>query len=465
MRKTLCSSALILLFQLLLSGSCLAQEVPQVSVKIENAIELARQHYPSLRAAQAQAQAAEAGIESARTAYLPRTELIWQQNIATRNNIFGLLLPQSMIPSISGPVLDETSPKGVWGSAAGMLFSWEPVDFGLRKANVGVARAMNSQAEAAITLTQFDISVAAADAFLTALAAQQTVLAAQAGIERAAALLRTVRALVDNQLRPGVDVSRAEAEQAAAKNQLIQAQQNAELARLSLAEAIGQPGASMALDPGPLLELPQSDGSSTPVDLSSHPLARMQNAAIETVKARERALDRAYFPRFNFQTAVFGRGSGALLNGKFDYGKGFYPDTGNWAVGVTLSFPLFDIFGIRARKKIEAGHEAAERARYDQVVQALKTQGARARTLVESARRMAENTPVQLKAAQETLTRAKARYEHGLANIVEIADAQRLLAQAEIDDAVARLTVWRAMLAAARLQGDLKSFLEKAAKK
>jgi outer membrane protein TolC len=58
------------------------------------------------------------------------------------------------------------------------------------------------------------------------------------------------------------------------------------------------------------------------------------------------------------------------------------------------------------------------------------------------------------------LTRAKVRYEYGLTNITEVADAQRLVAQAEIDDAVAKLAVWRAMLIAAKLQGDLKPFLD-----
>ncbi|MBL8190439.1 MAG: TolC family protein, partial [Acidobacteria bacterium] len=69
----------------------------------------------------------------------------------------------------------------------------------------------------------------------------------------------------------------------------------------------------------------------------------------------------------------------------------------------------------------------------------------------------------QVKAAQETLTRAKVRYEYGLTTIVEVADAQRLVAQAEIESAVARLAVWRAMLAAAKLQGDLTAFLKLAA--
>ena len=75
-------------------------------------------------------------------------------------------------------------------------------------------------------------------------------------------------------------------------------------------------------------------------------------------------------------------------------------------------------------------------------------------------RRIAENTPIQLKAAQETELRARVRYENGLTNVTEVAEAQRLLAQAEIDNSVARLGVWRALLAAARSSGDLKPFLE-----
>jgi outer membrane protein len=51
------------------------------------------------------------------------------------------------------------------------------------------------------------------------------------------------------------------------------------------------------------------------------------------------------------------------------------------------------------------------------------------------------------------------RYKFGLATVTEVAEVQRLLAQAEVDNAVAHLNVWRALLVAARLQGDLKPFL------
>ena len=54
---------------------------------------------------------------------------------------------------------------------------------------------------------------------------------------------------------------------------------------------------------------------------------------------------------------------------------------------------------------------------------------------------------------------ASARYQAGLARIVEVADTQSLLAQAEYQDAVARIDVWRALLADAVAHGDLTPFV------
>src|SRR5688572_14719199 len=171
-----------LIFLSLFAGGGLAQSGQQRTLSFEQAVELALKNYPAIRAAQAQRQAAEAGVDLARTNYLPRADLIWQQNRATRNNVFGLLLPQAGIPSISGPQLDSTSMSSAWGSAGSLLLSWEPFDFGLRKSNVELARAIGRQAGANEAVTRLDVSAAAADAFLTLLAADQTLEAAQTGV-------------------------------------------------------------------------------------------------------------------------------------------------------------------------------------------------------------------------------------------------------------------------------------------
>jgi outer membrane protein len=437
-----------------------AQGAASGPLTLTDAIQLALKNYPAIKESRARAQAAQEGVGVARTAYLPRLDMIWQENRATTNNVFGLLLPQPVVPSISGPVLGTRSlGDSVWGSAAGVLLSWEAVDFGQRKASVDVARAQTSLARNQTTLTELDVASAAADGFLTVLAAEESARAARANVDRLQVFADNVRTLVQNQLRPGADQSRAEAELAVANNQLSQAVQVAEVARASLADAIGSAGTSFVLSPGSLTAVPQF--TIEPTDLKTHPAARAGQAAVDVVRARKRTLDRAYFPQVTLQSAFAGRGTGAEAPGEPSFGNGLWLQVPNWAVGASVTFPAFDIFSINARKRVELQNELAESAHYDRTIQALTTQDVKVRALMKAATDIARNTPIERQAATAGESQARARYQNGLASVTEVAEAQRLLAQAEADDAVARLGVWRALLATAQAHGDLTPFLEK----
>lgn len=445
---------------LVLPTPAVAQE-PAQALKIETAIERALENYPSIRAAQAEASAAGTGVGLARNAYLPRIEMDWQQTRGTRNNVFGQFFPQSGIPPISGPVLPTSSfSESAWGSGGGVLVSWEPFDFGLRKATVDAAKSASDEAEARIAVTRLEVASAAADAFLRVVGADQAVRAAQANVDRMESFSKSVHTLVDSELRPGADASRTDAELAAARSVLIQAKQNAAVARVALGEAIGEAGQQIIIEPEPLLELPPAPTSVTNVELSAHPLAFVQKASLDTIHARQRVLDKSFFPRFTWQTAVFGRGSGALVDGRIDGNSGLFPDTPNWATGLTITFAPTDIFNLRKRRKQESEYLAVEQARYDLTLQKLKAKEASARIFTESAEALSENTRRQLQAAQETELRVRKRYEAELATVTDVAEAQRLLAVAEVESAVARLSVWRGLLGEANARGDLKPFLE-----
>ena len=289
---------------------------------LSEAVDSALRNYPSVRVSQEQINAAAAGIQLARTAYLPRVDAIAQVNRATRNNVFGLLLPQSVIPSISGPVLGTNNFGTAWGSAMGVLVTWEPFDFGLRKASVDASAAARAESEAALKKTQFDVSVAAADAYVTLVAAQETVRAAQAGLDRAEAISRTIHALVQ--------------------------------------------------------------------------------------------------------------------------------------------FSAFDRAAIRAKEAGQSATIRAETARYQQIATDLTAAWNRAVAMLGGARNVAANTPVQVAAARAATDQATARYQSGLGNIDEVAEAQRLLTQSEIDDALARLGVWRGLLGVATAAGDIGPFVAEA---
>ena len=427
---------------------------------LEDAVNYALEHYPAVRAALEQVSAARAGVALAKTNYLPRADLLWQGNRATRNNIFGLLLPNPVISPISGPVLGSASNDSVWGSAAGLLFTWEPVDFGKRNSMMNAARAGQNLADSEVAVTRVDVAITVTNAFFTFAAAQQKVTAARANLERRKVFGDSVHVLVTNELRPGADASRADAELAVARTQLIQAEQAQEVARIALASLLVIPDDALEIDSGSILGTPP-DSAPAATLLTAHPVAAAEQAKVDLIREQEHILDRSYFPRLYFQSTVYGRGSGANTDGTIQPGSnGLGLDRSNWAAGLTLTFSAFDVFSIRAQKQIEAADERTERARYDQTLDDLGGQLKQAQAILKGARQVAENTPIELRAARDAENQVRARYQAGLANIAEVAETQSLLVQAEVDDALARLAVWDDLASVTAAQGDLRPFFE-----
>ena len=161
------------------------------------------------------------------------------------------------------------SGQNVWGSAVGSLVSREPIDFGLRRASV--------------------------NAFLTIGAAEQTVVAAKAGVERAQTLEQVIGTLAKNELRPGADASRAQAELALARTQQIQAEQARNVAYAALAALLEVPPNAIAIEPGVLLT--QAPANVPEMAATQIPAAIAGQTAISEVKSREKVLARSYYLR------------------------------------------------------------------------------------------------------------------------------------------------------------------------
>jgi len=136
-------------------------EAPQ-PLSLRAAIEAALESFAEVRATEAELAAADESLGLAKKAYLPNADLYLQWNRATRNNVFGLVLPGG-VPSISGPVLEETTSQGTFGSVAAALVRWEAFDFGVRAAGVREAEASRLRAQAGLRLTELDVSLGVVD--------------------------------------------------------------------------------------------------------------------------------------------------------------------------------------------------------------------------------------------------------------------------------------------------------------
>ena len=114
------------------------------------------------------------------------------------------------------------------------------------------------------------------------------------------------------------------------------------------------PGEQVAIDAAAeLAAIPASDLDARPV--ASHPSVLEESALSLQQLAQKRVLDRSYVPSFSTLGAVSGRGAGTGLTGNSPGGTaGLAPDTFNWAVGVQVTFSVFDYFGLREQKKTQA---------------------------------------------------------------------------------------------------------------
>jgi outer membrane protein TolC len=385
--------------------------------------------------------------------------MLWQTNRATDNNRTGLLLPQGVLPSISGPVAVDDPGRSAWSSAGGALINWQPFDFGKRAGQVTVAEKGALAAASATSLTRLGIGASTASAYLDAAVAHQLVDAARVNVTRMQTFADSVHVLVENKLRPGADASQADAQLAIARTQLIKAETQEKIRLVVLANFLGIPRQQVKIEATTILALPPAT-SLEMTAINMHPAARQETALVESQEAQLRVLNRSYVPVFNLLGSISGRGTGLDSKGSFLGGAaGLAPSTVNWAGAIQVTFPAFDVFTVHQEKKVQAANLRAEQMRYRQTMDDLTSLVEQAQTTLEGARQVARNTPVELAAARQSEEQQRARFQSSLATVIDVAAAESVLAQAEGDDAIARLNVWRALAGLAVARGDITPLL------
>jgi len=388
--------------------------------------------------------AAAAGIDIARQSYLPRVDALLQVNRATHNNISGLLFPQSIVSPISGPPVTDNSSSSVWGTAVGTLVSWQPFDFGARSAGVHAAEQAEVRGRAVVARSQLDLAVTVADAYLSVLAAEETLRAAEAAVARTSTLQSVADALVKSEIRPGVDAATARSEHAAATMQVVLARRARDAAQALLAQYVGAGAGQTLVMPGQ----PAMITDATPDASANHPVLVERQAAADEAAARLAVAQRSADPVVALQGTVYGRGTGVLDDNSSGTGAdGLGLDAYNWAVGLSVTVPFMEWHNKGAREAVEQLRVQAAQARREHAARELTRRLQVAKQDEQATREVAAQAAVIADAARSVATQVAARYQAGLSSIIEVADAERRLAQADIDRALVGLAIWRARLA------------------
>jgi outer membrane protein len=425
------------------------------SITLEEAVAFAVAHHPTLRFSAAREDAARARADEARTTDLPGLGVSAQVNRSTGNTVPGTFFPTSGFPGVAGAPRGRSFDSGAFQTGVSLWSSWDVLSLVRQAAQIDLALAGTSEAEASSSARRLEVAYYAADSFLALLEAKESVKAARGGVERARVFGGVVKSLVAQSLRPGVDAARVDAELAAAETELARAEQSKAARSANFAQALGD--ARRRFEPAAVALIGPVDASGLSRDQrpGDHPLMREAAAAADRARKTQSVAKLEFLPRIEILGALWLRGSGF-------YGSpaaGLGPDVPNWAIGAALTWSALDIPKIQARARAAGADAAAQAARRDETELAIAGQMESASALLRGALRVAETTPIALSSAHQAEEQALARYRAGLTQAIEVADAERLLTQAEVNDALARLAVRRAELLVARAAGDLGPFL------
>lgn len=418
---------------------------------LDEAIAYARVHQPLIVEAKARVAAAKANAQIPSGQWTPQIGALAQLLGGTANNTTASYTSDPLIdiprigatPSVSGSSTNAWKPYA--STFVGVGLSQEVFDFGrIAAQRVSLERLVDVERYRA-DADRLDIELGVREAYLAVQGAKAVVDAAEAAYARSKIHRDEAKAGVDNQLRAPVELARAEADLARFDVGRVRARGGLDLARSVLAAAIGAPDALVdssgtLSDVSALPSLDQAISEASQRD----PILKEALAVVAAQEAETSAIGAEMRPNLFLSATISGRAGGAPpSSGSTPEGNGFLPIVPNWDIGVVLTVPFLDgVVGAR---------EDASKSKEDVARAALDARKAEEIAAIEQSYRALQAAKATLPALEASLAAAKlnyaqtdARFKGDLATSVEVADAEAVLTDAEIELALGRFEVARA---------------------
>ncbi len=430
---------------------------PLRSMTIEAAITYAREHHPDLAAARGRVAASRADARVPKAQWLPTVGAVVELVGSTVNNSTSTILSNSAVdlPRIGAtPLVNaaESSLQPYPSTLVALGVRQTVFDFGRIAAETAplerIAEAETHRAEAA----RLDVGANVTQAHQSVLTARAVVKAAEEALLRSRSHRDKSKAAVETGMRSPIELARAEADVARFELARVRAEGSLAIVRGAFAAAVGVKETELDAaesKPAPAKPLPSLDAALARAEAAEPALkeaatrAFAQEAMTEAIAAQLR-------PRLFATASISGRGGGATpSSGTAAELGGWAPEVPNWNVGLVLSWPIFDA-SVHARSLASRAREDAARAEVAAARQRVLTRTQQAYREVEVAEKALVALQRALEAASANYAQAEARFEASLGSSLELADAETLRTQAEIDLAIGKLQLSRARAALER---------------
>jgi outer membrane protein len=396
-------------------GSIAEPATAQVpTVTLEEAVELALQHSPTMIQAEGDVRVAQASKRESISDWLPRISggTGWSINSTQRFDSQNQILVSGSSTSLSGS----------------MSASYTVFDGFRRMANAKARGADLESAEASYTSQEFSIALQTKQAFFNALAAEDLVRVSETRIQRAERQLQVTRDRLAAGSAIRSDTLQAFVELGNARLQLINAQTQRATASANLARLIGYDGAVQAVADESIEFIADLDTASVRAEaLERGPTIEQAIATARSADAQVSVSRAAYFP------SVSASYSRSLAGSSLDELRG------SWSGRISLNWQIFQGFSRETSVQRSRASQDAAHARIEDTRRQVNAQLTQQFAALQSAAVRLQIAEASLAAANEDLRVQQERYRLGAATILEVMQSQINVDQADVDRVQARL--------------------------
>ena len=430
------------------------QVIPSKAMTLREALAFAHAHQPVIRVSLARVAARREEAKIPDGQWLPVVGVTAQLFGATANNTTGGYVARSFmdIPRIGGTRATGAGTFSPYATSfAGVGATQEVFDFGRIAAQRAVGDALAVAAQSDADAERLDIDFGVEEAYFAVLAAKSVVVASEQAYERTRVHRDLAKAGVDAGLRSPIELTRAEADLGRFDLGRIRARGGLTIAQSVLAAAIGSP--ELAIDVSG--EAPNASDMPSLREAMQRAAARDPRiqqalAMLKAEEARTRAIRAELRPDVSLTGTFSGRAGGAPpSSGDLPSGGGALPIVPNWDVGIVFLWPIFD-GTVSARENASRAREQVRREEIAAVRLAQIAAIRQAFVAVEVARTALPGFERSLEAARANYAQADARFRGGLGTSVELADAEALRTDAEIQLAMGKFELARSRAAFGR---------------
>lgn len=438
----------------------------QTPFSLKESLKIAVENYGTIKAKSAYAKASTTAAVQARLDYLPNLNLSAQTDYGTVNGQNGPAYGFGPVGIASGglPLASQN-----WNAAFGSLYlanvNWDFFAFGRSQEKVKTANVKKDMDVNDFQQEVFQHQVRVSAAYLNLLAAQRLTESYRKNLIRADTLRQIIIRKAKKDLLAGVDSSQANAEVSNARSILLKAMTFEDEQNSILIKLLGIAPQKIMTDTLFIASLPQLLPVQTDSLAANHPVLEYYKSRIRYSDEQARYYRTFNYPTFTLGAAMQTRGSGFSNSYTADQpnynsslSKGLSPDRTNYVIALGITWNMTQPLRVKQQVKSQRLISQGLKNEMELTAQQLVTQLDFSDSKIKNAIADYYETPLQVKAANDTYLQKMVLYNHGLTNLVDVTQALYALVRAETDRDIAYNNVWQALLLKAAAAGDFNLF-------